>query len=76
MEAIDTIISTLLKEDREPIKKLKQELLSKTDFGLEAKLAVYSIVLEAIVDQLEDSGYLTREFIINTGQVGLEPIDL
>lgn len=71
--AIDTIIRTLLKNDRIPIKKRKEELFSKANYGLEERLARYDDLLEAIVDKLEDSGYLTKDFVLEATTVQLEP---
>lgn len=73
--AVDSLIRTLLKNEREHIKKLKKELLSKPNYGLEEKLRIYDDLLESIVDILEDSGYLTKEFIIETFDSTIPGID-
>lgn len=64
--AVDALVRTLLKNERDPIKKLKTELVSKATYGLDRELDVYDALLEATVDILESSGYLTRDFVIET----------
>jgi hypothetical protein len=54
----------LLKKDRDHIKIIKKGLFPGTKYGLDEKLEVYDQIFEAIVDRLEDSGFLTREFFI------------
>lgn len=63
--AVDSLIRTLLKSERTPIKELKSRLLNNTTYGLDRILDVYDQLLEAIVDILEDTGYLTRDFVID-----------
>ena len=71
--AVDAIVRSLLKDEREPIKKLKGELMSEVSYGFDDKLAVYDRLYEAIVDKLEDSGFLTKDFVISATTVQLEP---
>ena len=71
--AIDTIIRTLLKSDREHIKKLKKGLFSRPKYGIDERLGLYDDLLEGIVDKLEDSGYLTKDFVLDATTVRLEP---
>lgn len=62
--AVDTITRSLLKKDRDHIKNIKKGLLPETKYGLDEKLDSYDQIFEAIVDRLEESGFLTREFFI------------
>lgn len=64
--AVDSLIRTLLKNERDPIKELKKGLLDKANYGFDELLGVYDELLENIVDILEDNGYLTKQFVIET----------
>ena len=73
INCVDTLIITLLKNEREPVKKLKKTLISKKKYGLQQNMGLYDELLEYIVDILEDAGYLTKEFIVEATTVELEP---
>lgn len=75
INCVDTLIITLLKNEREPVKELKKELFSKENYGMSRNMAIYDQLFEYIVDILEESGYLTKEFIIEATTVELEPGD-
>jgi hypothetical protein len=72
--AVDAITRTLLKKDRETVKKAKSALGRGLGYGLDNKLELYDGILESIVDTLEDSGYLSKEFILETFNSEVTPI--
>lgn len=66
MVAVDGLIRTMLKSDREVVKERKKSLTLEVNYGLDEKMAIYDELLECVVDTLEDSGYLTKQFVIET----------
>ena len=75
INCVDTLIITLLKKEREPVKELKKSLFSKDNYGISRNRGIYDQLFEYIVDILEEAGYLTKEFIIEATTVELEPED-
>ena len=73
--AVDSLIRTLLKNERDPIKERRKELLDKANYGFDAILGIYDELLEDIVDILEDNGYLTKQFVIETFTGEIDGID-
>lgn len=71
--AVDTLMIILLKKERDTIKSLKKKLLETAEWGMRGKLAVYDSLLEGIVDVLEDGGWLTKDFVMESTHVQLEP---
>lgn len=66
INTINALIVSLLKKERDPVKELKNRLLAKDKFGISDDMRLYDELLEGIIDILEDSGYLTKDFIIQT----------
>lgn len=72
---VDSLILSLLKNEREPILESKRAVLSKGEFGLDQKVEAYDGIFIQIIDSLEAEGYLTRDFIIETFNADIPGID-
>ena len=73
--SIDALMRTLLKKERGPVLKRRKELLSKASYGLDEKLAAYDELLVCIIDTLEDSGFLTKDLLMETYRLDPDEFD-